>query len=362
MDFRAIFLVLTAVVLTCQADVYEVTAQRMSLETMPLVSSQKGQSSFTYNYNPSYLPRYENGQLLDGLLIRSQNSNGQPYGVGPSVISYTEASNQGKVFDVNHVETTNISDDNVVFSSEGEAESYGVEDPRVAYRDLNETYYMFYSAVQQYPDKVVSRLAMATTQTPLDKSSWVRHGAVFPEEKWSKSGALLLRDDVPGSPHYLYWGDSDITVAAASEDLTSFHNLHTFISVRENHFDSSLVESGPPPLRLSDGNYLFIYNSARPHPSAKPGYAKQYNPGWVIIDGTDPTKILQRAEIPLMSPVENWETGKSPELDLTPNVVFIEAAKALGDDTFLVFYGAADSVVGVAKITVTKSAEESWIF
>jgi len=37
---------------------------------------------------------------------------------------------------------------------------------------------------------------------------------------------------------------------------------------------------------------------------------------------------------------------------LTPQVVFIEAAKALGNDKFLVFYGAADSVIGSAIVEV----------
>lgn len=35
------------------------------------------------------------------------------------------------------------------------------------------------------------------------------------------------------------------------------------ITPRPNMFDSVLVESGPPPLKLTNGNYFFIYNSAR---------------------------------------------------------------------------------------------------
>ncbi len=34
------------------------------------------------------------------------------------------------------------------------------------------------------------------------------------------------------------------------------------IQVRSDSFDSQLVESGPPPLELENGNYLFFYNSA----------------------------------------------------------------------------------------------------
>jgi len=48
-----------------------------------------------------------------------------------------------------------------------------------------------------------------------------------------------------------------------------------------------------------------------------------------------------------------WEKGDPPFLGLTPNVVFLEGAKALGGDRFLVFYGGADSVIGVGEVTVT---------
>lgn len=60
-----------------------------------------------------------------------------------------------------------------------------------------------------------------------------------------------------------------------------------FIETREDHFDSKLVESGPPPLQLSNGDYLFFYNSATLGWPDEEGSA--YHPGWVILDGTDPT-------------------------------------------------------------------------
>jgi len=167
-----------------------------------------------------------------------------------------------------------ITQDEVVFESDEVWENYGVEDPRVAYRAKDKTYYMLYSAVEQFtnPDKVVSKLALATTQTPQIKGSWVRMGDVFPNISWSKSGALILRDE-DGGPHYLIWGDNYLTMAV-SEDLSTFTNLPgPFLSTRPDHFDSALVESGPPPLRLDDGNYFFIYNSARAgFPSPRPGY------------------------------------------------------------------------------------------
>ena len=76
------------------------------------------------------------------------------------------------------------------------------------------------------------------------------------------------------------------------------------MSPRKDHFDSKLVESGPPPLQLSDGNYLFIYNSAEVGWPDDRNTA--YHVGWVILDGSDPRKILQRSEEALMGPKYAW--------------------------------------------------------
>lgn len=250
-----------------------------------------------------------------------------------------------------------VTEDSIVFEGEGETENYGTEDPRVVYRESTGEYILLYTAVQDFHNGTLSaKLSMATTKNPKDKSSWIRHGPLFPEIPWSKSGALLLRDDVPGSPHYLIFGDSSLLPGiqmATSYDLKKWTILPgLFMEVRPNSWDSALVESGPMPLRLQDGNYLFIYNSARGgFPSKKPGYQFQYNVGFLILDKDDPTKILQRSDEPILSPVLSWETGLNPSgLALVPNVVFCEGWSSVGPNKFNLYYGGADSVIGAAAL------------
>jgi predicted GH43/DUF377 family glycosyl hydrolase len=102
-------------------------------------------------------------------------------------------------------------------------------------------------------------LSLAKTKNPFDRNSWTKLGPVFLGYQNSKSVAILIRKE---SPHYLYWGDSDIRVTK-SNNISSWPTIgDIFLSPRPNSFDSKLVESGPPPLLLSNGNYLFIYNSA----------------------------------------------------------------------------------------------------
>lgn len=161
----------------------------------------------------------------------------------------------------------------------------------------------------------------------------------------------------------MIFGDSSLVAGLQRARLTGPTLLNwtiddeIFLPVRPDNFDSHLVEAGPPPIKLQDGNFLFIYNSARSgFPSPKPGYSLQYNLGFAIIDGQSGA-ILQRSSEPLLSPELPWELGKAPFLGLTPNVVFCNGMESLGGDSFVIYYGGADSVIGSATVIVEK--EES---
>jgi hypothetical protein len=54
-----------------------------------------------------------------------------------------------------------------------------------------------------------------------------------------------------------------------------------------------------------------------------------------------------------MGPLYNWEKGERPYLCNVPNVVFLEAAEPLGNDSFRVFFGVGDATVGSAIIKVS---------
>jgi len=181
----------------------------------------------------------------------------------------------------------------------------------------------------------------------------------FNDKKWSKSGSLLI-NPYGNNTSLLFYGDSTLVQGlelATTTDLINYKKVPgIWLPTRKDKFDSFLVEGGPPPLKLSNGNYLYLYNSARSgFNSSKPGYNFQYNIGFCILDGTDPTKIIQRSNVPILTPTLPWETGHSTTgLKLTPNVVFVQSMIPLSKkDTFLIFYGAADSVIGAAEISVT---------
>lgn len=46
--------------------------------------------------------------------------------------------------------------------------------------------------------------------------------------------------------------------------------------------------------------------------------------GWAILNGTNPSQVLQRSKVPLLTPTLNWELGTPPAKVCVPNVVFAE--------------------------------------
>lgn len=202
-----------------------------------------------------------------------------------------------------------------------------------------------------------AQLALATCHDDcFTKSNWNYYGPLFPNVFWSKSGSLLVHND---THRYLFFNDSSISIAQTKDlihyDLTSTTLIHT----RGDHFDSALVEAGPQAIKLSDKNYLFLYNSARHTniPNPKPGWNLQYNLGWAILNGDDPTQVLARSEQPILSPELDWErcdnsSGIWASRGLTPLVVFIEGWKKTAEDTFLVWYQGCDSSMGLAELKV----------
>lgn len=147
-------------------------------------------------------------------------------------------------------------------------------------------YYMFYTA---YNGSAIY-LSLATSANPTDPNGWTKHGPVFPNHQNSKSAALLLREK---GPHYLLWGDSDIRIAESNDLLSWPDEGQILISPRPDSFDSKLVESGPPPMKLSNGDYIFFYNSASAGWPESSNSA--YHVGWLILDGENPRNIKARS-------------------------------------------------------------------
>ena len=200
----------------------------------------------------------------------------------------------------------------------------GAEDPRLV--NINGTFYLTYTAY----DGKNARLALASST---DLRNWTKHGILFPQLEWSKSGAILTTP-VDGK-YWMYFGDTDIW-AAHSEDLVSWTLIEEpALKRRPGMFDSRLVEPGPHPLWTDDG-ILLLYNGA--------DQDLVYKSGQALFDPTDPTRLIKRSDTPFLEPDAQLE--KEGQI---ANVVFIEGLVQF-KGTWYLYFGMGDSGIGVATL------------
>eukprot|EP00767_Chilomastix_cuspidata_P002125 gnl/Chilomastix_cuspidata/2251.p1 GENE.gnl/Chilomastix_cuspidata/2251~~gnl/Chilomastix_cuspidata/2251.p1 ORF type:complete len:426 (+),score=148.46 gnl/Chilomastix_cuspidata/2251:67-1278(+) len=328
-------------------------------------------SDFDFNYNSAAWTIERDGETRIALAVRTQNATAETVGaVGASSIVYTESA------DPAGAEFAFVDYDNaillpgVVTLADGTLldATLGVEDPRVWYHEGLGLHYMHYTAVRELENgDCLAQLAWATSD---DGRTFTPRGLAFDEEGlWSKSGAVLpaqLGGEADGDVvAYLLWGDDNITIATTyKDDLSAWEDIHeALLSVRADHFDSVLVESGPAPIQLRDGNWLFLYNSANVSDteSAKAGWFHHYNIGWAVLDGDDPRNVIARSEEPIVSPEYKWETCNYEWDDeyppLTPFVVFAEGwwqtRNDEGNEEFTVVYQGCDAYTSTFTLTVT---------
>ena len=227
-----------------------------------------------------------------------------------------------------------------VLSPEAEYErGGGVEDPRLV--QIDGTYYLTYTA---YNGKD-AQLALATSR---DLRRWDRKGVILPAYKgrwnihWTKAGAILPRR-IAGKYWMYYMADAkdqrdQMGVASSTDLLTWSEELdHPVLPRRPGLFDSRVVEPGPPPVLTKDG-ILLVYNGADDQ--------LVYRTGWVLFDRANPTRVLARSDRPMFEPVTPWE-----KVGQVPNVVFVEGL-VVEPRRWLLYYGGADTFVGVASVAM----------
>lgn len=329
----------------------------ISLPSVPRISFLAGQTSWPQSFNPAYVAASAGTGGVAGLLVRSQNCTGWTPGacigcnvdgnhpIAPwfpgSVVSFAAINADGS-FERPYL----------VFAPEADApfpEDYGTEDPRLTYDPATFLYHLFYTCYSKEKGAFLCHATTTDPTAPIATAKWTRYGAVFPDQPGSKSGALLIR---PAPPHYLIWG-AGVIALATSPDLYNFTTVNSsFIAPRVGSYDDNLVEAGPSPQLLSDGNYVFFHNSDG-------GPKDCYNPAYVILSGADPSVILERSAAPLLSPIFDWQLGVAPAECNVPCVVFLEAVAPVAGmtDTFDVWFGGSDAVVGTARIAVTIAAD-----
>ncbi len=175
----------------------------------------------------------------------------------------------------------------------------------------------------------------------------VRNGVLFPE----KVAGRYLRFDRPNTARLEGGPTTGSSIwLSESDDLLSWRPVAPVANGRFHYWDE-LIGSGPPPLKTRAG-WLHVYHGVATHF----GSANIYQAGVLLHDLADPSKVLGRSRHNILEPREIWEAAGQ-----VPNVVFpggmtvdgIDAEGfALPEAAVKIYYGAADTVVGLAETTV----------
>jgi beta-1,4-mannooligosaccharide/beta-1,4-mannosyl-N-acetylglucosamine phosphorylase len=183
----------------------------------------------------------------------------------------------------------------------------------------------------------------------LVSSDDVRNGVLFPE----KVGGLYLRLERPNKarPEGGPTTGSEIWLAG-SDDLLAWRRLGPVMGGRFHYWDE-FIGSGPPPVKTRRG-WLHVYHGVATHF----GSANIYQAGVALLDLADPGRLLGRSRGNILEPRETYElAGQVPNV-VFPSGLVIEEVDAEGfareSSPVKVYYGAADTVVGLAETTVAE--------
>ena len=337
-----------------------------------LISRLNGTSAFNYSFTTGWFPAPAGSPHPDGLVVRVVECNpdhhscagvDHPEWTNAGALAVVGAALAGPAPYAEYVSPASVNWMGAGAPPHGGSKGlWGFADPRVAVRPGSNEYFLTFDNCTQNCAPVRTGM-LATSFDPFNASAWTFRGPLLgARAPYSGGTALLLRQS---PPHFAFVGDSDTANAinlATSQDGYAWALNTTskapWMAGRPGMWDASGVAAGPQPERLSTGDYLFIYNIDTGFPY-RPNPLGRCSVGWAILDGADPSRIIARAAAPLLTPVIPWETcggeaGKGPYPRCQePLVVFSTGIKPLGNDEFLIIYGAADSVVGVAKVAVT---------
>jgi predicted GH43/DUF377 family glycosyl hydrolase len=235
-----------------------------------------------------------------------------------------------------------------VFVPGHESESMGCEDPRLI--AIEDRVYMLYTAY----DGITPQIAMASIA--IDDllnhrwGQWYRHGLVFPG--LPNKDAILFPERFNGklAMYHRIIPSIWITFADTLEAPWPKEGHHIVLGTRSGMmWDAVKIGAGAQPIKTKYG-WLLIYHGV--------DYSLCYRLGVFLTSLQNPTEVLYRSPNPILEPETSYEVGVSGH-SWVPNVVFTCGAVSVNDkeildaeDEILVYYGGADTVIGVASATV----------
>ncbi|MFH1754180.1 MAG: glycosidase, partial [Candidatus Latescibacterota bacterium] len=240
--------------------------------------------------------------------------------------------------------------DSPIFGPATDSESSGCEDPRITV--IGDRMYMLYTAY----DGDVAQIAMASipTEAFLEHrfDRWTRHGLGFPG--LANKDAVLYPEKFMDRYVIYHRLDPNLWVSYLDDLTCPWPRTGQKIIAGPRPgmmWDGVKIGAGAQPIKTTHG-WLNIYHGV--------DYERCYRLGVLFMALDDPARIIYQSPNAILEPELNFEIGNIEGRDYwVPKVVFTcgavprEDKEIVGvDDEILVYYGAADTAIGVATGTL----------
>ncbi|MEI7498188.1 MAG: pesticidal protein Cry7Aa [Candidatus Falkowbacteria bacterium] len=214
----------------------------------------------------------------------------------------------------------------------------GIISPQISYAKvgklfrhskLKDDYYFYQAYYQQFGGRNIK--------------VWDKDGFLFPEKI---NGKFVLVHRILPDMQIAYFNDfNDL-----KDEYYWFEylmNMSKYVILENAHgFEERHVGGGAPPIKTKHG-WLMIY-----HGTEESNKRRVYHGGAALFNLNNPSRLIARLPEPILSPEKDYELrGHVSE------VVFPTGTAQFGDKLY-VYYGAADSVVAVASISLDRLLSE----
>ncbi len=267
---------------------------------------------------------YEAGKVH--ILYRAQGEKG-----GVSSIGYASSKNG---FDIDE----RLPEPVLTADTGSEFEMLGYEDPRI--NRLGNTLYITFTAFGRVPgmdletDMYVRTCQLAMVSISLDdfiNKRWNWSKTSFPLPRVDNKDFVFFPEKM-GGKYVMYHRIKPHIWIAYSDDLKHWEK-HNIVMPASGGWEHFKVGVNSPPLKTDKG-WLVFYHGVDNN--------KEYRIGYFITDLNDPMKIIYKHKGPVLEPELDYELEGAVK-----NVVFSCGAEIIGDTVFM-YYGGADTVIGVA--------------
>src|SRR3989344_4547738 len=217
----------------------------------------------------------------------------------------------------------------------------GCEDPRVV--SIEGRIYMTYVAFGGWHSIRIALTSISVSDFKKGRWRWKEPILLSPPGEMHKNW-VLFPEKINGKFAVLHSVSPDILIDYV-ENFDDFKSDKYIPSRnpkggREGHWDNLMRGAGPPPVKTKSG-WLLLYHAMDKYDPNK------YKLGAMILDLNDPTRVLYRANRPLLAPDMHYENNGKP------GVIYASGAVIRNDDLYI-YYGGADKVSCMASAPLKK--------